>query len=97
MIKDSKKLIIIYIIGIMLILWIGGFVPKQIGKFYAINYVKKNYPHKDLIFHDIDYSPIHESYFVSFKDSNGKVYSFELYPRYLPVSIQFDPFNFVEG
>ncbi|NLW39348.1 MAG: hypothetical protein GXY96_00250 [Tissierellia bacterium] len=59
--------------------------------------MKKNYPHKDLVFLHIDYSPIHESYFVSFKDSNGKVYNFELYSRYLPVNVQFDPFNYIEG
>ena len=97
MITDTKKLVIIYIIILILILWISGIIPKQIGKIAAINYVKKNYPDKDLMFLNIDYSPIHESYFASFKALDGRVYNFELYTKYLPVTVWFDPFNLIEG
>lgn len=97
MITDTRKMIIIYIIILILMLWISGIVPKQIGKIIAINYVKKNYPDKKLAFLDIDYSPIHESYFVSFKSLDGRVYNFELYSKYLPVTVWFDPFSLIEG
>ncbi|MCF6460347.1 hypothetical protein [Clostridium sp. Cult3] len=97
MIIDAKKLILIYIIALIVVLWISGIIPKQIGKVFAINYVNKNYPSKNLDFLNIDYSPIHNSYFVSFKDVEGRVYNFELCSRYFPITIWFDPFNYIEG
>lgn len=97
MIINTKRLAIVYVIALIIILWISGIIPKQIGKISAINYVKTNYPDKNLCFLNIDYSPIHNSYFVSFKDLDGRVYNFELHSRYFPTTIWFDPFQYIKG
>ncbi len=44
MIINTKRLAIVYVIALIIILWISGIIPKQIGKISAINYVKTNYP-----------------------------------------------------
>lgn len=93
MIINTKKLLIVYIIVLIITLWISGIIPRQIGKIVAIKYVRENYPDKDIDYLNIDYSPFHKSYFVSFKSSDGRVYNFELHSRYLPITIWFDPFQ----
>ena len=44
----KKSLIILSIIIIVIALWFGGIIPKQIGKIYGINYMKSNFPKMEL-------------------------------------------------
>lgn len=91
MIADTKKLFIIYAIVLVIALWFSGIVPRQIGKITAIVYVRENYPQMNMEYSNIEYSPFHESYFVSFKASDGGVYNFQVVSRFFPVRVWFDP------
>lgn len=90
----TKKMLYLGTVLLILIvlLWIGGFIPKKIGKITAMNYVKKNYVELNLQFSDIEYSRSHGSFFAVFKDSEGKDHSFQLESRFVPTTIWKDPF-----
>ncbi len=83
----------ILIICLILLSWISGAVPRQVGKITAINYVQKNHADKHLEFRHITYSSAHGSYFAEFESRDGEIYSFELHSKYFPAAVWFDPLN----
>lgn len=91
--NNRNTLIILIVIILIAILWIGGIIPRQIGKIAAISYVQENYPDKNLNFIRMDFSPAHGDYFAVFDDGNGKIYGFQLLGKYLPIIVWSDPFK----
>lgn len=91
--KNKRNLFIsiMTIITLIAVLWVGGIIPKQIGKITAINYVQNNYSDKNLEFISMDFSPAHGSYFARFEDKEGNTYNFEIINKYLPVIVWGDP------
>lgn len=82
---------IIILIFLIAILWMGGTIPRLIGKFTAINYVENKYHDKNLEFISMDFSFAHGSYFARFEDEKGNTYNFEMIYKYLPIIIWKDP------
>ena len=53
----KKNLIIIGILVLVIIvLWFGGGIPKQIGKIYGIKYMKNNFPEMQFEYVNIEWN-----------------------------------------
>ncbi|MBE5820500.1 MAG: hypothetical protein E7310_06805 [Clostridiales bacterium] len=84
----KKVLIITSIIFIGIIaLWIGGIIPKQIGKIYGTRYMEDNFPEMQLECVNIEWNKYYGNYIISFKDKDNQVYGCVISPKYLPISI----------
>lgn len=79
------------LIVIVAVVWFSGIIPKQIGRISAYNYVKTNYFDMNLKYEKMEYSSAHGDYFAIFIDSEGKLYNFLMYSKYLPTRVLFDP------
>ncbi len=85
------------VILMIIVLWISGIIPQQIGKMTAINYIEKNYGDQGLIYVKMEYSSAHGDYFAVFKDSDGAYYNFLMHSKLLPIIVLYDPLNPPEG
>lgn len=89
--KSKNILMVISMIFLLIIiLWIIGVIPKNIGKNVAINYVKSNYPEMNLKYNNIEFSKEYGNYIVSFSDKKNNIYNFKLNYKYFPVSVIYD-------
>ena len=68
-------------------LWLGGIIPKQIGKIYVTKYMKHNFPEMQLEYINIEWNKYYGDYVITFKDKENKNYSCVIGPKYLPISI----------
>ena len=72
--KSKNILMVISMIFLLIIiLWIIGVIPKNIGKNVAINYVKSNYPEMNLKYNNIEFSKEYGNYIVSFSDKKNNI------------------------
>lgn len=84
----KKNLIIIGILVLVIIvLWFGGVIPKQIGKIYGIKYMKNNFPEMQLDYVNIEWNKYYGDYIITFKDKENGSYSCVIGPKYFPISI----------
>ena len=72
---------------IILIFWIVGVIPKQIGKIYGIKYMQYNFPEMKLEYMDIEWSKYHDNYIIKFEDKENQKYSCVIGPKYFPIAI----------
>lgn len=96
---NRKRIIIITIIlilAVILVLWIGGIIPKQIARISATNYLKKNFPKIQLEYVNIEWSSSFGGYSIKFKDENDEIYGFIMNNKYFPVSLGQGLFGFEE-
>ena len=87
--KRSKRIIIIsaVLITVIAVSWFSGLIPRQIAKIYGKNYVKNNFPEKQLEYVDIEWNKFYSDYIITFKDNEGKIYSSVIGPKFLPISM----------
>lgn len=84
----KKNLIIIGILVLVIIvLWFGGVIPKQIGKIYGIKYMKNNFPEMQFDYVNIEWNKYYGDYIITFKDKENGSYSCVIGPKYFPISI----------
>lgn len=84
----KKNLIIIGILVLVIIvLWFGGVIPKQIGKIYGIKYMKNNFPEMQFDYVNIEWNKYYGDYIINFKDKENGSYSCVIGPKYFPISI----------
>jgi hypothetical protein len=84
----KKNLIIIGILVLVIIvLWFGGVIPKQIGKIYGIKYMKNNFPEMQFEYVNIEWNKYYGDYIITFKDKENGSYSCVIGPKYFPISI----------
>lgn len=84
----KKNLIIIGILVLVIIvLWFGGVIPKQIGKIYGIKYMKNNFPEMQFEYVNIEWNKYYGDYIITFKDKENESYSCVIGPKYFPISI----------
>ena len=86
----NKKSIIIVTFAVVLLisaLWLGGLIPKQIGKIYGTKYMNDNFPEMQLEYVDIEWNKYYGDYIIKFKDKEGQDYGCVIGPKYLPISI----------
>lgn len=87
--KKSKRIIIIsaVLITVIAVSWFSGLIPRQIAKKYGKNYVKNNFPEKQLEYVDIEWNKFYGDYIITFKDNEGKIYSSVIGPKFFPISM----------
>lgn len=86
----KKKIIIISLLAIIILittLWISGIIPKQIGKAYAIKYMKDNFPDMQLEYINIEWNKAYGDYTIAFKDKDNNAYGCVIGPKYFPVNL----------
>lgn len=87
----SKKTIVVIVIIVIILmvilgLWIGGVIPKEIAKISATNYLKNNFPEKQYEYLDIEWSSSFGGYSIRFKDENNKIVGFLMNNKYFPIT-----------
>lgn len=87
--KKSKRIIIIsaVLITVIAVSWFSGLIPRQIAKIYGKNYVKNNFPEKQLEYVNIEWNKFYGDYIITFKDNEGKIYSSVIGPKFFPISM----------
>ena len=86
--NKKRVLIIITIVALLIIaLWFGGIIPKQIGKIYGIDYMKDNFPEMQLEYVSLEWNKYYGDYIITFKDKENQTYSCVIGPKYLPISL----------
>lgn len=87
--KAKRKIIIITtaLTSMIAVSWFSGLIPRQIAKIYGKNYVKNNFPEKQLEYVDIEWNKFYSDYIITFKDNEGKIYSSVIGPKFLPISM----------
>lgn len=83
----KKWIIPILIIGIIIVFWFTGIIPKQIAKLSGTNYVNKHFPEMQLECIDVEYADVYGDYLITFKGTNDNTYSCVIGPKYFPVSL----------
>ena len=84
-----KKLVIPFvIIGVIIILWVTGIIPKQIAKVSGTNYVNKHFPKMQLVCTGVEWSDVYGDYLITFKDANENTYSCVIGPKYFPITLK---------
>lgn len=90
----KKDLVTLSIIAIIfLTLWFSGFLPKQVARIVADNYIEAQGNNVEYKLKDVDYSSAHNCYFAYYLDENNpnaKTRNIGVYYRWLPLWVYFD-------
>ncbi|MFT4145281.1 MAG: hypothetical protein QM644_12565 [Mobilitalea sp.] len=89
----KKKLIVSVILAAFIILWFSDFLPKQVVKVVASNYISKQEDGDNYKFKLVEYSPAHDSYMVYFYDtenSDAELRNLGVYYRWFPFKVYYD-------
>ena len=86
---DKKNIIItvIVIVLVVIALWLGGIIPKQIAKIYGTKYMEDNFPEMQLEYENIEWNKYYGDYIITFKDKENQNYGCVIGPKYLPISM----------
>ena len=85
--KKKKWVIPIVIIGVIMVLWFTGIIPKQIAKISGTTYVNEHFPEMQLECVGVEYADVYGDYLITFKGTNENTYSCVIGPKYFPVSM----------
>lgn len=86
--ENKKSVMIATIITIILIaLWFGGIIPKQIAKTYATNYMNNNFPEMKLEYVGIEWNKTYGDYIITFQDKENQKYGCVIGPKYFPINL----------
>ncbi len=85
--KKKKWIIPTVIIGIIVVQWFAGIIPKQIAKIAGTSYVNNRFPEMQLECVDVEYADVYGDYLITFKSTNENTYSCVIGPKYFPVSM----------
>ncbi len=85
--KKKKWVIPIVIIGVVIVLWLTGIIPKQIAKISGTNYVNEHFPEMQMECVDVEYADVFGDYLIAFKDKGGNTYSCVIGPYLFPTSL----------
>ncbi|MBQ7410914.1 MAG: hypothetical protein IJW20_06000 [Clostridia bacterium] len=85
----NKKIMIFAIVVILLIvvLWLGGIIPKQIAKIYGAQYMNKHFPKMQLEYDNIEWNEYFGDYIITFKDKENKTHGCVIGPKYFPINM----------
>ena len=85
--EKKKRIIPIVIIGMIIMLWSTGIIPKQIAKISGTSYVNKHFPEMQMECIDVEYAAVFGDYLITFKDKDGNMYSCVIGPYLFPFSL----------
>lgn len=91
--KNKRFITVIVIAIVFLALWFSGFLPEQVVKIVAGNYISKQKDGVEYKLKDVEYSPAHDCYFAYYADKNNpnvQTRNIGVYYRWLPVWVYFD-------
>lgn len=83
--KKQKWAVPIVIIGVIIMLWFTGIIPKHIAKISGTNYVNEHFPEMQLEFVGVEYADTYGDYLITFQDTSENTYSCVISPKYFPV------------
>ena len=85
----NKKIIIAIIVTVLIVivLWFGGIIPKQIAKIYGTRYMNDNFPEMQLEYENIEWNKYYGDYIITFKDKENQNYGCVIRPKYMQISI----------
>ena len=75
------------IIGMILVLWLTGVIPKQIARIAGTSYMNRNFPEMQLKFVRVEFAPVLGDYLITFKGADENTHNCVIGPKYLPVSL----------
>jgi len=85
--KKKNWLIPVAIIGIIIVLWFTGIIPKQIAKISGTSYVNKHFPEMQLECVGVEYADVYGDYLITFKGTNENTSRCVIDSKYFPVYI----------
>lgn len=85
--RKRVLIVIIIIVLVIVALWLGGVIPKQIGKICGIKYMSDNFPKMELEYVDIEWNKYYGDYIISFRDNKNEIYSCVISPKYFPINL----------
>lgn len=91
--SNLKRRIIIITVVAFILLWFSDFLPKQVVKIVAGNYISKQEDGNDYKLKDVEYSPAHDCYFAYYykkENPSGETRNIGVYYRWLPFDVYFD-------
>ena len=86
----KKRILIItgILVLVIIVLWFGGVIPKQIGKIYGTKYMEDNFPEMQFEYVNIEWNKYYGDYIITFKDKENESYGCVIGPKYFPISIE---------
>ena len=85
--KKNKRLIPVLILVLIIVLWISGFIPKQIARISGTRYVKNHFPEMQMECVGVEYVDAYGDYTIKFRDVNGNTYGCGIGPKFFPVQM----------
>ena len=85
--KAKKWLIPVAVIGMDVVLWFTGIIPKQVARISGTNYVNEHFPEMQLECTGVEWADTYGDYLITFNGTDESVYSCVIGPKYLPVSL----------
>ena len=97
-IAKTRKQFIFLLTIILVIIWIllsrtSTVVQKAEARLSASLYVTFKYNDRNFKYQNTEYEPHFGEYFVSYKDKNGKSFSFTVIPKTFPIFVSYDPLD----
>lgn len=78
--RKEKIIIPIVIVLLIVIMWVTRILPSGFCILTAANYVEHKYPDRSFKYSFIEYSSVHEAYFVHFADKDDNKLAIMTYP-----------------
>ena len=91
--KKKRVVLILIIVVAFLTLWFSDYLPKQVVKIVAGNYISKQENSIKYRLIDVEYSSAHDCYFAYYQnenDSNAETRYIGVNYRWFPVWVYFD-------
>ena len=91
--KKKRICIVLGIVAIFLIMWFSKFLPKQVVKLVAINYMSQQEDGSMFKLKEVDYSSAHNAYFAYFDNNenlNEETRNIGIYYKWFPFYVYFD-------
>ena len=85
--KQKSWVIPLVILGVILVLWLAGIIPKQMAESFGTSYVNNHFPEMQLECIGVEYADFYGDYLITFKGTNENTYSCVIGPKYFPVSM----------
>lgn len=95
--RKRKKKFSTFILVTIIVLWLTGFIPKNIGKVVSLHYINRRYSSLNLHFLNIEYSEKDKAYVSHFENKEGKIYNVLVGSKMLPINVSFNPLNIPKG
>ena len=91
--KKKRICMVLSIVIIFLLMWFSKFLPKQVVKLVAINYMSQQEDGSMFKLKEVGYSSAHGAYFAYFNNNqnlNEEIRNIGIYYKWFPFCVYFD-------